>query len=281
MIADNRHAAIGVSSNYRNCSIPQRIGEPEFIKLMKLYPSFSKEKQNDIKKLFSSDNPIALMDDIVYQENNYGFRANFDYSFEEEQDSIWVFGDSITFGDGIKYEDSWAYKISDYLNLKLYNFSVAGSGIDTSTRLLTSWMQSSKNKPKLILSYGFYPNRFEMQDIKNNRTTYYTFYADQKMTPEVYDEKRKNFIQLLNHYSVPNLNLAFDNKNIWNNFYVDFGIDIHNHNLDYITQNETITFSDIMDIGESIFPHPGKKSNTLIYMKFLDELKKMGLHKDK
>lgn len=51
--------------------------------------------------------------------------------------------------------------------------------------------------------------------------------------------------------------------------------------LDYIAQNERITFSDIMDIGERIFPHPGTKSNTLIYMKCLDELKKLGSQKDK
>ena len=110
-------------------------------------------------------NDISEFKNFSYQYNNYGFRDlyNEDWSSKNSPDEIWCFGCSITFGSGVHQRLTWPNIIRQKTGMKVRNFGVSGSGIQTTIRLLDSWLSHSLYKPKLILMHGFFKGRIEIK----------------------------------------------------------------------------------------------------------------------
>jgi len=89
---------------------------------------------------------------VLYRFNEYGFRET---NCDLEKPVTFVCGCSNTFGVGLNYEDTWAYK----LGLNHLNFSQGGASNAYIARTLI--MQSEKYKPELIIAHFSYIDRID------------------------------------------------------------------------------------------------------------------------
>ena len=73
--------------------------------------------------------------DWKYKINKYNFRESWD--FETEKKKIGFFGCSFTFGEGVEYENTFAYLVANQNNLNPFNFGIGGSSIHRITRIFS------------------------------------------------------------------------------------------------------------------------------------------------
>ena len=116
------------------------------------------------KKLFGIDSDYTVDDflNFNYQTNNYGFR-DIDFSLDNNENEIWCFGCSWTYGVGVIDRLSWPKIIQNNTGIITKNFGVGGSGPETCLRLLNYWLSNSKHKPIAIYINGFFPGRTEFE----------------------------------------------------------------------------------------------------------------------
>ena len=152
-----------------NCLIPPgevRHLEAGFLPIYERYKTQEYKAFNDnVDALFSFSEEYTIDDmyNISYRFNALGFRSNLDYSFSEN-DQVWVFGDSNTLGAGNPYERVWTNRLpKDYGTI--YNLARHGSGVDTAVRYLNTCLEITQHKPKLIVVFGFYPERKDLPNI--------------------------------------------------------------------------------------------------------------------
>ena len=124
---------------------------------------------NDLEELFKErlknepTNPSLnyyLKNPISYKLNNYGFRSPVDY-VEGIEGNVFL-GCSHTFGIGHHLENTWSWKLNEYVGGNFINLSVGGTGIGTGFRLL--YGMKDIVKPKNV--FLFYPHvyRYEYFD---------------------------------------------------------------------------------------------------------------------
>ena len=80
-------------------------------------------------------NPRGYFDDnngLTYELNNYGFRGP-DYRLEKipEKKRIIILGDSFTFGEGVRLEDTFGVRLENLLHQKGFSVEVLNFGIST------------------------------------------------------------------------------------------------------------------------------------------------------
>lgn len=266
MIIDNRHTAKGVIAN-NVFEHDVQTNDENFPMVVDLYHQSSPEKRKALEDLFSLD--FSNIQPLSYTTNKFGFRSPYQYWFNEAEDSIWVFGDSLSYGHGLNVEPTWAYKLAAHYNLKLYNFSCCGSGIDTAIRLLQAWISNSHRHPKIIVSYGFYKNRYETRFLKVTPTKfvtkYYNFY-DKTENEDLYKEKLDYYLSLMKIINCPSVHIDFISpQDGWHNFYQDFAMDMPIEVYD-ILRNTNHKKYDLTHFGSvNNLPHPGIKSNQLMF----------------
>ena len=266
MIIDNRHTAKGVVSE-NEFDYYLQINDENFPMVIDLYNQSLSEKKKALEDLFSLD--FSNIAPLSYTTNKFGFRSPYQYSFKEAEDSIWVFGDSLSYGHGLNIENTWAHKLAEHYNLKLYNFSCCGSGIETAIRLLQSWIINSRRSPKIIVSYGFYRNRHETQFLKVTPTKYFINYSNfygEIENENLYLEKLDYYLSLMKMVDCPSVHIDFLNSsNRWFNFYKDFAMDISIDMYDALknTNHKQYDLSHFYSVNE--LPHPGIKSNQLMF----------------
>lgn len=175
-----------------------------------------------VEKLFSLTENYTIDDvmNISYKFNNFGFRSNFDYTFEES-DQIWIFGDSNTVGIGNSYENVWINRLPDEYGT-VYNISFSGTSVDTAVRYLKTSLEITKHKPKLIAVCGFFKERKEffvdgiwkamnlghihrtdfLKDISTDLTV---IKASQILIEAIrqYDSLKNEFISIANEQNIP------------------------------------------------------------------------------
>ena len=97
--------------------------------------------------LFYKENPIT------YQINNYGYRGD---NLNPEDEHTVFLGCSHTFGTGHYFENSWPYRMMNYLNdgTKMANFAFGGEGISSGYRTLLKMSEEIKIKRV----FCFYPH---------------------------------------------------------------------------------------------------------------------------
>lgn len=266
MIIDNRHTAKGIiSDNPFEHDI--QTNDENFHMIVDLYNQSSLEKKKALEDLFSLD--FSNIIPLSYTTNKFGFRSPYQYWFNEAEDSMWVFGDSLSYGHGLNVENTWAYKLAAHYNLKLYNFSCCGAGIDTAIRLLHSWISNSHRAPKIIVSYGFYRNRYETQFLKVTPTKYVTKYSnfyDETENEKLYKQKLEYYLSLMNSVGCPYVHSDFlSPTNGWHNFYQDFAMDIPIVVLDILKNTNHKKYDLTHFSSVTNLPHPGIKSNQLMF----------------
>ena len=109
--------------------------------------------------LYYLENPIS------YRLNNYGFRTPIDFVNGVEGNLF--LGCSHTFGIGHHLENTWSWKLNEYIGGNFLNLSVGGTGIGTAFRLLYGLKEIIK--PKNVFLYFPHPYRFEYFDPRQNR----------------------------------------------------------------------------------------------------------------
>ena len=99
------------------------------------------------EKLFYEKNPVT------YQINNYGYRGD---NLNSEDEYTVFLGCSHTFGTGHYFENSWPYRMVNYLNdgTKIANLSFGGEGISSGYRTLLKMSEEIKIKRV----FCFYPH---------------------------------------------------------------------------------------------------------------------------
>jgi len=270
---ENRHTAKGAIDGDLFTRGKQSNDE-NFKKVIELYKNSSHEKKHALSSLFSFDfeNVTDLTIEkgpVRYIENKFGFRSTHQYTYDEPDKTIWVFGDSISYGHGLRFEDTWAYKLANNYSLKLYNFSVCGAGIDTATRLLQTWLKNTKNMPSLVVSYGFYPDRLEMNSLNNDETYYFAKYnttPKYKPTHDLYLEKEEYYISLLETIQCPSFHVdMLSPKDGWHNFYQDFACDVPIEVYEILKNTNHKKYDLTHFSSVTSLPHPGIRSNQLMF----------------
>ena len=136
--------------------------------------------------LFYKENPIT------YQINNYGYRGD---NLNPEDEHTVFLGCSHTFGTGHYFENSWPYRMMNYLNdgTKMANFSFGGEGISSGYRTLLKMSEEIKIKRV----FCFYPHwmRYEFGGGPHwNKWQIFTPYDQQKFLIEEWGKKGSNTI---------------------------------------------------------------------------------------
>lgn len=252
--------------------------EENFFDFLDYYNTLSDEKKIMFNNLFGYDD-LNDMTKIQYEKNNFGFRSPYPYTFEEYEPSVWVFGDSISFGHGVAYENTWPYLLAKAHGLKLYNFSLPGKGIDSAIRIAEQWINNAQCKPKVVISYGYYADRYEISELlRNDFSTdaikYYDTIFDDSITDlklvsdgPVYQKKVEYLKELFNYYNVPFVMLDFlSHKDGWHNFYVDFARDLPIEFRNILMNTTTTKIYPHQEIFHHMStPHPGKNSHVKMF----------------
>ena len=82
---------------------------------------------------------------FTYKFNSHGFRCD-EFTLDP---SIMFLGCSHTCGIGIPFENTWAYSVSQQLNLNMINLGIGGAGPDTAFRLADHYIPQLK--PKIVV----------------------------------------------------------------------------------------------------------------------------------
>tara|TARA_R100000734_G_C3294377_1_gene85730 strand:+ start:33 stop:845 length:813 start_codon:yes stop_codon:yes gene_type:complete len=117
----------------------------------KLFKELLKKEPTNPSLHYYLENPIT------YELNNYGFRSPVDY-VEGMEGNVFL-GCSHTMGIGHYLENTWSWKVNEYVGGNFINLGVGGSGIGTGFRLLYSFKDIVK--PKNVFLYYPHTYRFE------------------------------------------------------------------------------------------------------------------------
>lgn len=85
----------------------------------------------------TAHNVVVTLDNIDYQLNNLGYRANFDFKLDElkNTDIVLVLGDSDAFGRGVVFDDMYSTKIQQDTSMCVVNLGVPGISPDGMARI--------------------------------------------------------------------------------------------------------------------------------------------------
>ena len=111
------------------------------------FPADTEERYNEHLKT----NYQQLLDNnwidrqFTYKFNNHSFRCK-EFTLDS---SIMFLGCSHTCGIGLPIENTWAYLVSEQLNLNMINLGIGGSGPDTSFKLANHYIPQLK--PNIVV----------------------------------------------------------------------------------------------------------------------------------
>lgn len=87
---------------------------------------------------------------IEYSINEWGFRTK-NFTTGQHLDSAIALGCSCTFGLGLPEKDTWPYKLSQLMDMEVYNLGVCGMGYETNFRTLEYWLPRLRSKYVFML----------------------------------------------------------------------------------------------------------------------------------
>ena len=86
--------------------------------------------------------------------------------------SLSVYGNSFTFGSGVKHSEAWPNILAKNINYRVYNYGVPGYGVD---QAVLRFINNKSDASKLVI-LGIYPD-----DIERNLTQNYSIIADNEL----------------------------------------------------------------------------------------------------
>lgn len=123
----------------------------EYNSVVDWYPSDSADVFEQNKSEFEKKMGVPFPWDetsIKYRINSHGFRGD---DFEPiEEESFIALGCSMTFGVGIKEEQTWVSRLSEQLGMHGYNLGAPGHGFETFFRVLSYWLPILKSKSVFV-----------------------------------------------------------------------------------------------------------------------------------
>jgi len=128
--------------------IPREI---EYNSVSEWYPSDSQDAFDGNKEYYESryNRPFPWdKQSITYRINSHGFRGE---DFEATQDESFIaLGCSMTFGVGVKEEQTWVRQLSEKLGIRGYNLGAPAKGYESCFRLLRYWLPILKSKTVFV-----------------------------------------------------------------------------------------------------------------------------------
>ena len=211
-------------------------------------------KFSNIDSQSKSSLEFYKLNPISYKVNHYGFR---DDPLSTKPKKIDLFlGCSFTFGTGVHIEDTWTYKLGEFLNFPTINAGLPGSGVMTQFRAL------------LYLS-----SLFEIRNIFHIHSLYHSRYEWWEEGKYVYDKVNLNYIK---NYKDPFSRVLFNSENLTflhNTFHHAFLGVCNQKNINYFS------IYDLEDIPKSDYEvsnrlardllHPSVQSHKDIFQFFL------------
>ena len=200
--------------------------------------------------------------------NEHGYRSD---SFDKDNGFLFL-GCSITFGYGLKREESWPWIVGKHFNVPVWNLGVIGQGDDVCFLNANKWIP--KLKPKVVCMLLPPPGRFKFFDIDdenlNNQFSNWKIIQREKEMkfPWLFNDKNLYIHTLKNILSIKTLcdeyNIPFILKPI-----LPFLIQSHGHKVGDPNM-EPIDDDDITKDGL----HPGPKWHQRISNEYIKEIEK-------
>lgn len=125
-------------------------------------------------------NISQVLDNNTYTSNVQGFRAPYDYAYDDKRYGVLIVGDSFTFGDGVDDGFTWPNQLQE-LGKGLNVFNVAGSGYGIDQMYITLSETISLYKPRLVIA-AF---------INNNLARSMLDFRDYKKPRFILDDRKK------------------------------------------------------------------------------------------
>ena len=165
---------------------------------------FDRWRKEELEQWFNWGD-LALDLEFKYDIDGFGFRTDTKEKLSYDE-YAWAFGCSQTFGIGIPIEATWVDIVEKQMNIPICNFSVPGTGIQTSIRLLREWIQIPNiKKPKYVIMWGHYRDRNEVTDMFGN---YRNVYADNKK----YDNNLKTIKNICKNNSIKFIHIDINER---------------------------------------------------------------------
>lgn len=174
---------------------------------------------NDLEKPFKErlkkepTNPSLLHyleNPIIYKLNNYGFRSPVDY-VKGMEGNVFL-GCSHTFGIGHYLENTWSWKLNEYVGGNFINLAVGGTGIGTGFRLLHGMKDIVK--PKNVFLY--YPHVYRYEYFDHRLQTWKVLFIDKvhkmgsKNRKFLLDQNNAEMYYYLHYSAIKNLCYELD-----------------------------------------------------------------------
>lgn len=86
----------------------------------------------------------------IPNHNEYGFRTSTE--MKENRDSIICLGCSFTYGQSVEKEESWPEVLGSKINRDVFNLGRPGGSLDSSYRILESWLPTIQSKDVCLLN---------------------------------------------------------------------------------------------------------------------------------
>lgn len=127
---------------------------------------------DNLKNYNEKGNKDYKPEDIRYEFNNFFYRTSKETNYNKSENIIACFGCSNTFGQGLPFEETWPYKLNEYLGFDKWtvkNYGICGASNDTISRLIYNY--TLKNTPKAICC--FLPETLRMELLSSDEFVSY------------------------------------------------------------------------------------------------------------
>lgn len=255
-------------------------------KQFKFTQTDNEEKFNENKEKFGKD-WYYYNKEIDYKYNSWGYRTK-EFS-ELNDDYILVLGCSFTEGIGLHYDDIWASKLSEKINLDVFNLGIGGSGPDISiynTILFHNFILKNKKYPKYVIYQWTFENRTSyMFNSNHNSVNIETFSVS--YPKESYPKNHKKYYDWYIHSFIENEGELIKQNNlasiICNNIWGSMNIPVYHWTWedDFILRkpelfNNTLSVEQIKDEFEfkgRDLTHNGHLSQDIVVNNILTKIK--------
>ena len=207
---------------------------------------------------------------IIYRYNNKGFRCDDFDSYQNHPCRILFAGCSLTEGEGLSLEDTWAKQFHKMvckeinLDIPYWNIAVAGTGLDQLVRYL--YHEGNILRPQIIVSYLPF---LERRELYHNKSL---------LSNMEIDSNNKIFFQeeYVNYQTEKNLIMIDSFLKNWESYMFitpcdyRFNLDYMNLERDSQTMLNLYTGPDDIDYAKDNI-HPGPKTNKIFAEKAFEQ----------
>jgi hypothetical protein len=197
---------------------------------------------------------------ITFEYNSNGFRAP-EFDTIDWANSVVVFGDSFTAGDGNAIEDIATTLLQDMLEMPVINLGSSGTGID-----LACWnsllLHETYPRPRAVVQLWSSIHRYAEYSTERNERNVYSFHLPQ----------RKPYCAMAHHWDERNKMYVLADRVLWKDKLPYYEASV----FDVTAEELEVDYLSHLDLGRDL-DHWGWKSNIAAAETIATNLKKQGL----